>query len=151
MRDIINLLRMSLNLIKKSVLFLVGTVVLFSLFYFYNNRLFLFEARLLWPQNEFEQEKFRLGSIEDRAAMSVNLIERGELIGMPINLIPQYLGPSTGDYYHQDTNYTYQLTDRGSADWILTFVSNDEGTVSKIFIRKSCCSISRKILSAILF
>lgn len=129
----------------------MGISILFSLFYFYNNRLFLFEARLLWSQQKFEQEKFRFGSIETRASMSVNLIESEALIGTPINLIPEYLGAPTGDYYHQDTNYTYQLTDKGNADWVLTFVSNSEGKVSKIFIRKSCCSVSKKIFDFFFF
>ena len=123
-----------------------GLLFLFGAFYFYNNRLFLIEAKIIWPQKKFDREVFRAGTTRDRASMAVDLVESKTFIGLPISNVRDILGDPTGDYYHQDTNYTYRLTDKGRSDWILTFVSDDEGKVRRVFIRKDCCSMSQEIL-----
>lgn len=81
--------------------------------------------------------------------MAANLIEEKKLIGAECEKIPELLGQPTGDYYHQDGNRTYRLTERESANWILTFIC-DNGKVENVFIRKSCCSISQNILLSLL-
>ena len=45
-------------------------------------------------------------------------------------------GVLTGDYYATDSNFTYRLTNRGSADWILTLVPGNNGKIEKVFIRR---------------
>ncbi len=129
---------------------LVLLSILFLVFYWYNNRLFLFEAKMIWPQKNFNADIFRVGAAKDRASMAVNLIESKKLIGTPITQIPTILGEPNGDYYHQDGNHTYELTEKGNADWILTVVATDDGNVGEIFVRKSCCSISHDILYFVL-
>lgn len=119
-------------------------------FYFCDNRLFAWEAKILWQQDPFDELRFKNGSREERAKMSASLIESQHLIGMDTNEVTQILGEETGDYYHSDSNLTYRLTKKGNADWILTLTSNEDGKINQIFIRKSCCSISRKAVDFIL-
>lgn len=129
-------------------IFLVASSIflLFGLFFFYNNRLFLWEASLIWPQENFSYSKFKTGSPSERSSMIVDLIRNRQLIGLPIEKIPDLLGEETGDYYHSDSNFTYKLTDEENANWILTLITKN-GKIDKVFIRKSCCSISKKILA----
>lgn len=131
------------------MLFLIITSALFIGFYFYNNRLFLIEAKLLWPQRAFDSASFKTGNVDDRASMVMDLIESQLFVGEPMTLVLESLGIPTGDYYHQDINYTYRLTNKGHADWILTFVSDNNGLVIRVFIRKSCCSVSTKVVRGI--
>lgn len=129
--------------------FLFGTVILgvfFICFYWYNNRLFLWEASLLWKQGAFSELKFKGGSPEDRARMVVDLIKSKKFIGVDLNRLTELLGNKNGDYYNYDTNITYKLTDKNSADWILTFIPDGSGKIERVFIRKSCCSVSNRIL-----
>lgn len=141
------------SLFKRSVSMtfkiLIGMLILFSvfgIFYWCNNRLFLWEASFLWPQEPFSESKFKSGSTQERSRMVVDLIHSKKLLGVASDKIHEKLGEETGDYYHTDSNFTYRLTERGSADWILTLVPGDDGNIAKSFIRKSCCSVSQKIL-----
>ena len=130
----------------KVIVVFVALSLSFFIFYWCNNRLFLFEARMIWPENNFSEQSFKGESSTGRASMAADLIEKQAYIGMECKKIPELLGDSTGDYYYQDSNYTYRLTDNESANWILTFVCDENGTIAKVFIRKSCCSISKRIL-----
>ncbi len=118
----------------------------FVVFYLYNNRLFLLEAEILWGSSPFESVAFRSGSAESRAGMAVDLIESRKFIGEECSTLPNFLGPETGDYFHSDSNLTYKLTEKESANWILTFICGQSGKIERIIIRKSCCSLSQKIL-----
>lgn len=118
----------------------------FLLFYQFDNRLFLFEARLVWPSASFNAQSFRSGTNSDRASMVADIIESKRFIGRKCNSVREELGEATGDYYVSDSNITYRLTNKGSADWILTFLCAKNGTVERVFIRKSCCSVSQEIL-----
>lgn len=142
------LLRKSSIVLLKTALGTLILIGLFGIFYWYNNRLFLWEASFIWQKEAFSETKFKNGSTDDRARMVVDLIRRKIFIGVDSDQIQARLGKETGDYYHSDSNSTYRLTDRGNADWILTFVSGDDGKIQKVFIRKSCCSISKKIVLA---
>ena len=128
------------------LLFLCGLLVTF---YWWENRLFLWEARILWSQEPFSDGRFRSGSTEDRARMVVDLVQSGRLIGVDSNQIRPLLGEETGDYFHSSSNYTYKLTDRENANWILTIVSGYEGKIVSVFIRKSCCSVSQRMIDFI--
>lgn len=134
------------KIIIQFALIAICCAVAFTIFYQYDNRLFSFEANLYWPQSNFNAEVFRTGTTQDRSSMVVDLIDSKIFIGTRCGLIPESLGETTGDYYNNDSNSTYKLTDKQSANWILTFVCGDSGTVEKIFIRKSCCSVSQNIL-----
>ena len=129
----------------KSFFIMVFLFVGFLGFYFYNNHLFLWEARILWGQSPFEAENFENGSAKEKSKMVVDLIERQSFVGLKASSVPEILGHGTGDYYYSDENTTYRLTENGYADWILTFSADDQGRIKKVFIRKSCCSISKKI------
>ncbi len=126
-------------------------MVLFFLFYQYNNRLFVFEAKLIWPQSKFNSELFQTAQYESRRAMVADILDSDLFLGKPITTVKEQLGAPDGDYYYGDSNYTYALTKKGNADWILTFISNDMGIVERIVIRKSCCSTSRRVLDFFLF
>jgi hypothetical protein len=76
--------------------------------------------------------------------MAADIIRNNRLLGFPSDKIHEQLGESTGDYYYTDANFTYKLTETGNADWILTLVTGEDGKIEKVFIRKSCCSISKK-------
>ncbi len=141
-----NFFKRSIQLIFKCVTGAFALIIIFGIFYWYNNRLLLWEASLIWTQEPFLESKFKTGSTEDRANMSVDLIKSKKLIGVESNKIHDLLGKETGDYYYSDSNITYRLTQKGNADWVLTIISGDDGKISRIFIRKSCCSISRRIL-----
>ncbi len=140
---------MTKRLALKTSLICLIVVGLFPLYYWYNNRLFLLEAKILWTQEAFTEESFRVGTTEDRAMMAVDLIERKNYIGVTCKKIPELLGEQTGDYYYQESNTTFRLTNKGFADWILTFIC-DKGVIREVFIRKSCCSVSQEILFWIL-
>lgn len=124
-------------------------VFTFAVFYQLNNKLFLFEISYLWPQKPFHQDAFLNGTSADRASMTSDLIKSKKLLETDCASIPKLLGTETGDYYVSDANTTYRLTDKDSESWILTFVCGDDGKVARVFVRKSCCSISQKMLSKI--
>ena len=129
---------------------LFGIIILgifFICFYWYNNRLFLWEASLLWRQEAFSELKFKGGSPEERARMVVDLIKSKKFIGVDLTKLTDLLGDKNGDYYNYDTNITYKLTEKNNADWILTFIPDDSGKIERVFIRKSCCSVSKRILN----
>lgn len=144
-RSIISYLKSSIRVIAKVTLGILVLTGIFGGFYWFNNTLFLWEAKILWPKESFSEVKFKTGST-DRARMVVDLIQSKKLVGIESNKIPLLLGEETGDYYHSDSVSTYRLTDQGKADWILTFVPGDDGKIEHIFIRKSCCSVSKRIL-----
>jgi hypothetical protein len=125
----------------------IAVVAMFSFFYWYNNNLGLWEARFLWPQKPFSSESFKAASEQDRAQMVVDLISSQVLLGIDYHKVTDLLGEETGDYYVTDSNFTYRLTNRGSADWILTLVPGNDGKIEKAFIRKSCCSVSKHALN----
>jgi hypothetical protein len=134
------------KLVKYLIYSTIGIAVGFFLFYQFDNRLFLFEARMLWAPAPFDAQLFQSGSVSERASMSVSIIKSERFVGHKCNAVREELGKATGDYYNSDSNITYRLTDKGSADWILTFVCAENGTIERVFIRKSCCSTSQKIL-----
>lgn len=144
--NVISFLKKSIQFIFKAIVVTFSISIIFGIFYWYNNRLFLWEASLIWTQEPFSESKFKADLTEDRAKMSVDLIQSKKLIGIESNKIHDLLGKETGDYYYSDANFTYRLTNRGNADWILTLVTGEDGKIERIFIRKSCCSISRRIL-----
>lgn len=125
---------------------IVAFIAALVIFYQFDNRLFLFEARLMWPSTSFNAPSFRSGSSADKASMVVSIIRNKKFIGSKCGLVRAELGKDTGDYYVSDSNITYRLTNRGAADWMLTFVCGENGTINRVFIRKSCCSVSRKAL-----
>ncbi len=145
-RNTISLLKRSAGIAIKATLGLTILASIFCIFYWYNNRLFLWEASLVWTQEPFSESKFKTGSTQDRSRMVVDLIRNEKLLGVTSDKIHEQLGEETGDYYYTDSNFTYRLTEKGSADWILTLIPGDDGKIRQIFIRKSCCSISQKIL-----
>ncbi|MGE0633516.1 MAG: hypothetical protein AB7O96_13975 [Pseudobdellovibrionaceae bacterium] len=118
----------------------------FLAFYQYNNRLFLFEAEILWGSKQFNEIEFHGGSPATRASMTADLIRSKKFIGERCDSIPEVLGEETGDYYHSDSNSTYKLSEKQSANWILTFICGESGNIEKIIIRKSCCSTSQMLL-----
>lgn len=138
--------RKTVQLFFRTLFGLAILVLFFCIFYWYNNRLFWWEASLLWPQKKFSEAEFRLSSPVERSQMVVDIIRNNRLLGMPTGDIDRRLGENTGDYYYSESNFTYRLTEKGETDWILTLVSGESGKVEHVFIRKSCCSISRRIL-----
>lgn len=131
---------------SRAILYILVLALVFSVYYWYNNRLFLWEAKLLWPHEPFSAVKFKTGSTQDRAKMSVDLIQSKKLINVEYEKIHEALGEKTGDYYISDTNFTYRLTDKGDADWVLTLITGNDGKIERAFIRKSCCSVSKRII-----
>ena len=113
----------------------VPVLIFLFLFFQYNNRLFVIEAKLIWPQKKLDTKLFQTRRYEFRQMMVVDLIE-WVFIGKPLTFLREKLGAPDGDYYYNDSNYTYALTNKGNADWILTFISNDTGVVERIIIRK---------------
>lgn len=120
--------------------------LIFLAFYQYNNRLFLFEAEILWDSKQFNELEFHSGSPATRASMTADLIRSKKFIGAKCDSIPEVLGEETGDYYHSDSNSTFKLSEKQSANWILTFICGESGSIEKIIIRKSCCSTSQMLL-----
>lgn len=118
---------------------------MFLAYYQYNNRLFLLEAEILWGSTKLNEMEFRTGSSATRASMAVDLIRSEKFIGERCDFIPNVLGEETGDYYHSDSNSTYKLSEKQSANWILTFICGESGSIEKVIIRKSCCSTSQKL------
>jgi hypothetical protein len=138
---------------KRSILFILKAaiactllVIFFLIFYWYNNRLFRIEAKLILGNTEFDQELFKNGTAAQRASMAADLIKNGKYVGVRCDEITNQLGERTGDYYNSDVHQTYKLTEKDSANWILTFECGTDRTVNRVFIRKSCCSVTHEIL-----
>lgn len=146
-KTFLSILFLCVRKIFKVVVAIFAISILFGLFYWFNNNLSSWEARILWPQKPFSSEAFKSGSEEDRAHMVVDLISSQVLLQINYDKVTDLLGDETGDYYVTDSNFTYRLTNRGNADWILTLVPGNNGKIEKVFIRKSCCSVSHKILN----
>jgi hypothetical protein len=149
-RSVRSILSFCFRAILRTAIGLFALLVMFSFFYWYNNNLSVWEARLLWPQKPFSSESFKSGSEQDRAQMVVDLISSKILLTIDYHRVSDLLGDETGDYYVTDSNFTYRLTNRGSADWILTLIPGDSGKIEMAFIRKSCCSVSKKVLGRLL-
>jgi hypothetical protein len=150
MKNVTRFFKKSVSIAIKAMIGIVILGVFFAAFYGYNNRLFLWEAKLIWPQEHFLSDKFKHGSTQDRSRMVVDLINSKKLLEIDSRKIPDLLGDETGDYYFNDSNFTYRLTEKGNADWILTLVTGENGKIKNVFIRKSCCSISKKILHGLI-
>ena len=144
--NINSLLRKILHGVAKVALAIIAIAAAFGFLYWYNNTLFMWEAKIIWPQDPFSETKFKSGPAQERRRMVVDLIRSKKFIGVDSDKVPTLLGAETGDYYYSDSNSTYRLTDNGNADWILTFVSDGDGKIGRVFIRKSCCSVSKKML-----
>lgn len=127
---------------------ILGLCLLFALFYYFDNRLFLWQARWIWPQRAFIAEEFKRSNPTQQATMVVDIIKSKRFIGKSMSVVQKELGPPTGDYYHNEVHYTYRLTERKKTNWTLTFLSDGSGAVESVFIRKSGYSISKKILYA---
>ena len=52
----------------------LGNAYLYS--YYIESRLFVWEAKRIWPPQKFEPEKFRTANLDDRFAMAPSLIEQ---------------------------------------------------------------------------
>ncbi len=141
------MLKNAFKILFKSVFVAISLLLIFIAFYLYNNELYLFEAKFIWPSSKFTVEHFKQGSTLERASMAADLISSKNFIGLRCESIPIALGPRTGDYYVSDSNHTYKLTEKSSANWILTFVCSDKGIVEQVIIRKSCCSMTRKLIN----
>src|SRR5687768_16135851 len=96
-------------IIIKVILAMFILITVFTAYYWYNNRLFLWEARILWNQQTFTDAEFKSGTMEKRAKMVVDLIKSKRFIGVDPNQISHLLGEETGDYYHNDSILTYKL------------------------------------------
>lgn len=119
---------------------------MFLAYHQYNNRLFLLEAEILWGSKQLNEIEFHNGSPATRASMAADLIRSKKFIGERCDSIPEILGEETGNYYHSDSNSTYKLSEKQSANWILTFICGESGSIEKVIIRTSCCSTSQKLL-----
>ena len=106
----------------------------------------MFEAEALWGREHFNEIDFKNGSPATRATMTVDLIRSRKFVGERCESIPEILGEETGDYYHSDGNSTYKLSERKSANWILTFICGESGRIESVIVRRSCCSVSQRIL-----
>lgn len=148
-KSVWSILTSCVHILIKTALTMSAIIVSFALFYWYNNNLSIWEARILWPQIPFSSEAFKSGSEQERAQMVVDLMTSQTLLNTRHQEIAQLLGNETGDYYVNDSTFTYRLTNRESANWILTLVPDDTGKIKKVFIRKSCCSVSRNILNSV--
>ncbi len=134
----------------KILIFIFVMPVMSVAFYYYNNHLFVWEAKFQWSQEPFDASRFKNGSVEERAQMAADLIESRYLLGLNADEVSQLLGEETGDYFNSVSNLTYRLTNKGNADWILTLTADDNGKISQVFIRKSCCSVSRRVADFVL-
>lgn len=100
----------------------------------------------MWKQVPFSAEAFKNGTADIRSQMVVDIIRNEKLMGLSTNQVLNLLGENTGDYYYSESNLTYRLTEKRTADWILTLIPDEDGKIIHAFIRKSCCSISQKAL-----
>ncbi len=106
----------------------------------------MIEAEISWGTKKLNESAFYSGSASIRASMTANLIRSEKFIGKSCVTISEILGEKTGDYYVSDGNVTYALTEKKSANWILTFICGESGRVERVIIRKSCCSASQSLV-----
>src|SRR5690606_664228 len=118
-RNIISYMKKYFQVIAKTIICILSLTAVLGVFYWYNNTLFLWEAKIIWAQEPFSELKFKNSSSEDRARMVVDLIKYKKLLGMDSNKVPTFLGEETGD----------------------------DGKINRVYIRKSCCSISKKLVN----
>ncbi len=137
------IVRKIVKVVKVVVLYGFVLCLSLSLIYCFDNRLFLWQASLLWPQKPFNSEEFKEGTPSEQASMVVDIIKSTRFMGKELEEVRDQLGEPTGEYYTHDTNYTYRLSNKRRA-WTLTFITGRYG-VERVYIRKNR-SISKYIL-----
>ena len=126
-------------------LFIIPSVCVTSLlaWCYFDNRLSLWQAGLLWKQRPFNSEEFKKGTLNTQAEMVVDIIRSGRFLGKTREVIREQLGPPTGAYYVTEANHTYKLSDKRRA-WTLTLYVGDAGVVEHVYIRRNN-SITREL------
>jgi hypothetical protein len=95
-------------------------------------------AEKAWGTKEFNPERFKNGSKQERAAQTVSLIRSPRYIGQELKTVISELGPHDG-YYNSDEIPDYSLGELKGAHWELVFLPDDNGRVNRIIIHKECC------------
>lgn len=102
------------------------------------------DAEKRWGRMDFNEAKFKSGSIEERAKMASDLLTKRQLIGIPLPTIRDKLGEPTG-YFWNDQIPAYLLNEGWKTDqdvWQLVFLPGKDGKVGDIIINKNCCEKS---------
>ena len=127
--------------IKKIILFTLGLLASSYLFTrFYESRLFLWETRKKWGQNELQVEKFKQGSYKTKASMAYSAVKQQYGHGWKKEEIIKQLGPS----HIKDDQFSrwykkaigYRLERRQPNSWNLMFYYNNQGVVTAVKIER---------------
>jgi len=100
------------------------------------------EAKIKWGNHPFSPEKFKKGSVEEKAAMAAQLTRIKTLLGKTPTEIKTLLGEFSGHFWN-DSIPTYLIEEgwqKGGDSWQVVFLLDNVGRVSEIKIHKNCCN-----------
>ncbi len=126
-------------------LFIIPSICVTSLlaWCYFDNRLPLWHASLLWKQKPFNSAEFKKGNTKMHSEMVVDIVKSKMFLGKTREAIREQLGSPTGAYYVTEANHTYKLSDKKRA-WTLTLYVGDAGVVEHVYIRRNN-SITREL------
>jgi hypothetical protein len=95
-----------------------------------------------WGSSEFNPDKFKLATIEERAQMAASILRgKNKFVGLPRGEIRKSLGDYSG-FYVSGMYPTYLIQDaRTSSDeaWQLVFLIDVDGKIRDVVVHKNCC------------
>ncbi len=100
------------------------------------------ETKAKWGASEFDQMKFKSGSLKVRASMAADLLAREkQFVGQPITDIKVMLGDPDG-FYFSDAFAAYLIQEASSKteeSWQIVFLVDNNRLVSGLIVHKNCC------------
>lgn len=100
------------------------------------------DAKTKWGTKSFDSDKFKTGSLAERAAMTSDLLAKKNLfVGKSTLYVRNTLGNWDGHYFSEMTPaYAIQTYSKDSpAGYQIVFLLDRDRSVSDIVVHKSCC------------
>ena len=98
-------------------------------------------AEAKYGKRSFSADRFKTGSVADRAAMSVALIKSRQFIGKTPTEVRTSLGESTGLFWSDaiPAYFVEEGWEKKGDSWQLVFLISNEGKINDVRIHKNCC------------
>ena len=99
------------------------------------------EVERKYGKKPFSNEKFKRGSVEERASMVAHLIKSKKFIGKKPEEVREQLGPYAGHFWN-DNIPTYIIEEGWNKEgdtWQVVFLLDAQGNVNEVKVHKNCC------------
>ena len=100
-------------------------------------------AETVWGKETFANEKFKNGTVAERAKMAASLLRQKKAWkGRPLTDVTTLLGQHDGFYFTDSIPaYLIQIPEKsGEEAWQVVFLPNSDRMVEDIIIHKNCCN-----------